>query len=142
MSTLEHDFADALNEASALAASSRAVERLLKTIGKKAEKNERTLRKKLDTALKKKSRKSGGVSAPVSLSEELCEFLDVPFGSQAARTEVTRQLNGYIKENDLQLLTDRTLIAPDEKLTQLLGTSASVSFFSLQGYMNRHFSTC
>ena len=113
--------------------------RQIKSLERKCEHRARSLEKKLATAMKKKSRQSGGFSRPVPISEELCSFLDCPAGSHVARTEVTKQLNVYIKAHNLQRAADRRIIDPDDRLTRLLGTSDGVSFFDLQGKMNKHF---
>ena len=113
--------------------------RQIKSLERKCEQRARSLEKRLATAIKKKSRQSGGFSRPVPISEELCSFLDRPAGSYVARTEVTKQLNVYIKDHNLQRDADRRIIDPDDRLTRLLGTSDGVSFFDLQGKMNKHF---
>lgn len=140
METVRDDVFEALSFTHSLSETARALESLLKSLKKRADRESTMLEKRLNAAVKKKSRSTGGVSAPVPLSAELCEFLEKPNGYQAARTEVTRQVNAYIKHHGLQVPQNMSYFAPDEKLTQLLGTSKQLSFFSLQGHMNRHFS--
>ena len=139
MEAVRDEISEALSVACAISETSRALESILKSLKKRSDREKASLEKQLGAAIKKKSRAAGGVSAPVPLSHELCKFLEKPDGYQAARTEVTRQLNAYIKDNGLQLPQNRSYFAPDDKLTQLLGTSEQLSFFSLQGHMNRHF---
>lgn len=139
MESFRDDVSEALSLAQSLSDTGRALESILKSLNKRAERENGSLERQLSLAIKKKSRSSGGVSAPVPLSPELCEFLNKPDGYQAARTEVTKQINAYIKQHGLQLQHNRSFFAPDEKLTQLLGTSERLSFFSLQSHMNKHF---
>ena len=113
--------------------------RQMQSLKRKTMKQHNATQRQLATALKKKSRRGGGFTNPVRISQELCEFLDSPPGTLLARTEVTKKLNEYIKSNKLQRSVDRRIVDPDEKLASLLGTSDGFSFFELQGLMNRHF---
>lgn len=90
----------------------------------------------------KKPRKPSGFVLPVNVSEELCDFLNIPHGSQVARTEVTKHIIQYITEHHLSHPEKKTLIVPDEKLGKLLGDNVdleTLTRFTLQRYMNRHY---
>jgi len=90
----------------------------------------------------KKPRKMSGFVLPVPISNELCDFLDMPHGSQVSRTEVTKYLIVYINENNLVNPEKKTLIVPNEKLLQLLGPDVdmkTLTRFTIQKYMNRHY---
>lgn len=113
--------------------------RQLQSLKRKTVKQQNSMQRQLSTALKKKSRRGGGFTSPVRISQELCKFLNSPPGTLLARTEVTKKINEYIKSNKLQRPVDRRIVDPDEKLASLLGTSDGFSFFELQGLMNRHF---
>ena len=58
-----------------------------------------------------------------------------------ARTETTKHLTKYIKENSLQSDNDKRKIIPDNKLIELfeLNENDKLTFFSLQKYLNKHF---
>ena len=58
-----------------------------------------------------------------------------------ARTEVTKYLTQYIKNNSLQDQENRRKIVPDAKLKTLLNVKDSdeVTYFNLQKYMKVHF---
>ena len=59
-----------------------------------------------------------------------------------ARTEVTKSVVAYIKENCLQPNSEKkNIITPDDKLKSLLGISDEdkLTYFNLQKYMNKHF---
>ena len=62
-------------------------------------------------------RKGGGFAALVTLSVELAEFTGE---TMLGRTEVTKRIWAYIKENELQNPKDRREILCDEKLSKVL----------------------
>ena len=87
------------------------------------------------------NRAPSGFVKPTKISDELATFLDKPAGSEMARTEVTRDINLYIRTNSLQDKSNGRKINPDTKLTDLLKISAGeeLTYFNLQKYMSRHF---
>lgn len=90
----------------------------------------------------KKPRKPCGFELPVLISNDLCDFLDMPHGSKVARTEVTKYIIQYISDNQLTHPEKKTMVVPDEKLFKLLGDDTDLSGltrFTMQKYMNRHF---
>ena len=113
----------------------------------------RTLEKKwareLKTAQKqnsKRKRKAGnrapsGFVKPTRISDELAKFLDKPSGTEMARTDVTRDVNKYIRANDLQDKENGRKINPDPKLAALLKLKKTdeLTYFNLQKYMSHHF---
>ena len=113
----------------------------------------RTLEKKwtreLKTAQKqstKRKRKAGnrapsGFVKPTKISDELASFLQKPSGSEMARTEVTRDINAYIRANNLQDKANGRKINPDTKLAALLKlkNTDELTYFNLQRYMSPHF---
>jgi upstream activation factor subunit UAF30 len=113
----------------------------------------RTLEKKwtreLKTAQKqssKRKRKAGnrapsGFVKPTRISDELAKFLEKPTGSEMARTEVTREINTYIRAHNLQDKENGRKIIPDTKLATLLKLKKSdeLTYFNLQRYMSPHF---
>tara|TARA_B110000971_G_scaffold168183_1_gene172513 strand:+ start:6528 stop:7232 length:705 start_codon:yes stop_codon:yes gene_type:complete len=117
-------------------------------------KNEyRTLEKRwsreVKAALKlssKKKRKSGnrapsGFVKPTKISNELASFLEKPVGTEMARTEVTRDINKYIRSNGLQCPTNGRIILADSALATLLKLQPTdeLTYFNLQKYMSPHF---
>jgi upstream activation factor subunit UAF30 len=113
----------------------------------------RTLEKKWTRELKaaqktsaKRKRKSGnrapsGFVKPTRISDELATFLDKPSGTEMARTDVTREINKYIRSNNLQDKENGRKINPDTKLQSLLklNTTDELTYFNLQRYMSPHF---
>jgi chromatin remodeling complex protein RSC6 len=113
----------------------------------------RTLEKKWARELKvaqkqssKRKRKAGnrapsGFVKPTRISDELAKFLEKPAGSEMARTEVTRDINKYIRTNNLQDKENGRKINPDTKLAALLKLKKTdeLTYFNLQRYMSPHF---
>jgi len=90
----------------------------------------------------KKPRKKSGFALPVTLSDDLCEFMDCEKGTKRARTQITKYLNLYIDENNLKNPENKRIIVPDTKLRKLLGDEiegVELTYFTIQKYMNKHF---
>jgi chromatin remodeling complex protein RSC6 len=97
-------------------------------------------------ASQKRKRKTGnrapsGFVKPTLISNELASFLGKPEGTEMARTEVTREINSYIREHKLQDKDNGRKIIPDKKLTSLLKIKKGeeLTYFNLQKYMSPHF---
>ena len=133
------EFLTKLNQAGALFASLRAEFRTL----------EKTWSRELKTAQKsqvKRKRKSGnrqpsGFVKPTKISDELAKFLEKPVGTEMARTDVTREINSYIRAHNLQDTSNGRKIIPDAKLATLLKLNKTdeLTYFNLQRYMSPHF---
>ena len=96
--------------------------------------------------LSKRKRKSGnrapsGFVKPTLISKELANFLGKPVGTEWARTEVTREINAYIRTHSLQDKENGRKINPDTKLRALLQLKKDeeLTYFNLQKYMSPHF---
>lgn len=94
----------------------------------------------------KRKRKSGnrapsGFVKPTKISDELASFLGKEKGTEMARTDVTREINAYIRANKLQDQDNGRKIIPDTKLAALLKLKKSdeLTYFNLQKYMSPHF---
>ena len=79
--------------------------------------------------------------SPTLISAELAKFLGKPTGTEMARTEVTREINGYIRLHNLQDKNNGRKINPDKNLATLLKikTGEELTYFNLQRYMSPHF---
>jgi len=94
----------------------------------------------------KRKRKAGnrapsGFVKPTKISDELATFLGKEKGSEMARTEVTRDINKYIRTHSLQDKENGRKINPDSKLAALLKLKKNdeLTYFNLQRYMSPHF---
>jgi upstream activation factor subunit UAF30 len=87
------------------------------------------------------NRAPSGFVKPTKISDELASFLGKDKGSEMARTDVTREINTYIRTNKLQDPTNGRKINPDKKLSTLLKlkTTDELTYFNLQKYMSPHF---
>ena len=102
--------------------------------------------KAAEKASAKKKRKAGnrspsGFVKPTKISDELASFLSKDKGSEMARTEVTREINTYIRTHKLQDKDNGRKINADKKLTALLKLQPKdeLTYFNLQKYMSPHF---
>ena len=114
----------------------------LKVLRRAAKRVDRTRRKR--TLPDDPDRKPSGFARPSELSDELCDFLHVERGTQLARTDVTRMVCKYIKDNNLNSEANRRSIDFTKPgagaLKQLLEpeSGAVVTYFNLQRYLKRH----
>tara|TARA_B100000424_G_scaffold84332_1_gene63070 strand:+ start:6773 stop:7342 length:570 start_codon:yes stop_codon:yes gene_type:complete len=112
---------------------------------------ERQVSRDLKAAAKvsqKRKRKAGnrapsGFVKPTLISNELASFLGKPEGTEMARTDVTREINSYIRAHNLQDKDNGRKIIPDKKLSGLLKLKKGdeLTYFNLQKYMKPHFAT-
>jgi chromatin remodeling complex protein RSC6 len=95
------------------------------------------IHKKRENAKKSPS----GFAKPNKISNELCDFIGVPHGSEKSRTDITRYINSYVKENNLNKPSNRRVIIPDDKLKNILkiNDGEEVTFFILQRLISHHF---
>ena len=113
-----------------------------KTLSKQIERDMKAAQK----ASAKKRRSSGnrqpsGFIKPTLITDELASFLGKSSGTEMARTEVSKEINQYIRENKLQDAANGRIIRPDSKLKKLLrvGADEELTYFNLQRYMKHHF---
>jgi chromatin remodeling complex protein RSC6 len=75
---------------------------------------------------------------PTKVTDELCKFLGHPAGTLISRSNVTKQINNYVKEKGLKNKHD---IKPDAALRKLLAVpeTEQLTYFNLQRYLNKHY---
>jgi len=110
---------------------------------------EKVITRELKAALKsssKKKKRSGnrtpsGFVKPTLISDELATFLGKEPGCEMARTAVSKEINAYIRANQLQDPENGRKINPDNKLRSLLKINGSdeLTYFNLQRFMKHHF---
>ena len=121
------------------------LQKVIKTVEKDVKKQLKHIKKDKKNEKQKTKRAPSGFAKPTKVTKELCEFMNKPEGSEIARTEVTKALVNYIKENNLIELSEesKSKIVPDEKLKNLLGIVddelIDLTYFNIQKYMNKHF---
>jgi len=99
------------------------------------------LKKDLMPEVEKKPRAPSGFAKPTYLSPAMCEFLDIPLGSELARTEVTKRVLGYVKEKALQNTEQKRVIDIDDRMRKLLNPEVDeqVTYFSIQRLLKGHY---
>ena len=113
------------------------------------------VRRDVDKGLRKKSKttrriadpnRPTGFKKPIEISTELAKFLKVEPGTKMSRTDVTKAINIYIKEHDLQNPLakrefDLNKSPAGKALFKLLNPTgeAAVSYFNLQRWLAPHF---
>lgn len=142
--TLSESFTELLGQLQAVRSQLTSVTGQVRALQKRADRELRQAQKNS----KKRAKRSGnrapsGFVKPTRISSELASFLGKPKGTEMARTEVTREINKYIRANELQDKKNGRVIHADTKLRKLLklGKNDELTYFNLQRYMSPHFAT-
>ena len=117
----------------------KTIKSLIKLVQKENDKKEKILKKERDR--KEKARLSpSGFAKPTDISTEMCDFLQIPHGTQMSRTEVTKKINTYVRSNNLKDPVNCRIIRPDAVLKKLLRVKDGdeVTFFHMQRLLNPH----
>jgi chromatin remodeling complex protein RSC6 len=140
--TVNGDFSEFMTKLQQVSSLISSLKSEFRTLEKKASRELKTANK----ASAKRKRKTGnrspsGFVKPTLISNELAGFLGKEHGSEMARTEVTREINAYIRANSLQDKANGRQINADKKLKTLLKINDGdvLTYFNLQRYMSPHF---
>ena len=140
--TLNDSFNELMTDFTAVRTQLTSLTSRLRVLQKRSDRELRAAQK----ASQKRRRKTGnrspsGFVKPTLISSELAAFLKKPKGTEMARTEVTREINSYIREHSLQDPKNGRRILPDAKLRKLLAVKKEeeLTYFNLQRYMSPHF---
>ena len=139
---LNDDFVDFMGKLQAAASLFSNLRNEFRSLEKKCTRELKAARK----VNKKQARKSGnrapsGFVKPTLITDELATFLGRSSGAEMARTEVTREINKYIRAHSLQDKQNGRKIIPDAALAKLLKLTKEdeLTYFNLQRYMSPHF---
>jgi len=139
---LSNEFTTILASIQTISSQISALRTALRGLEKKAVRELKAANK----ASKKRSKAKGnrqpsGFVKPTPISEQLAKFLGKPAGTEMARTEVTKEINAYIRAHNLQDPSNGRKINPDTSLRKLLqvGKDDTLTYFNLQRYMSPHF---
>jgi len=139
---LTKTFTEFLGKLQSLASAMNSLKTEFRLLEKKASR-ELKAAQKINAKRKRKSgnRSPSGFVKPTLISDELAKFLSKPSGTEMARTEVTREINGYIRAHNLQDKQNGRKINPDPELATLLKIQdgEELTYFNLQRYMSPHF---
>ena len=114
---------------------------VLETKVQRLEKALRKMKRDMIPESERKPRKPSGFAKPTYLSDTLCKFLNEPVGTEIPRTDVTRRVLQYVKDNDLQNPEARREIIVDSKLKELLNPMDNevVTYFNIQRLLKHHY---
>ena len=141
-STLNEDFASFFaklqNVTSLLSALKSDFRALEKKSARQLKVSQKVSAKRKNSAV---NRAPSGFVQPTLISDELAGFLGKDKGSKMARTEVTREINAYIRTHNLQDKENGRRINADKNLSTLLKlkNGEELTYFNLQRYMSPHF---
>ena len=139
---LKKDFEVLLNQLSSLKLLCSSIMSEVKNIEKRVNKDLKKYEREKKKLSKKSVRKPSGFAVPSKISKKLSDFMGLEEGIKIARTDVTKYIINYIKENGLQDSINHKLIKPDAELNELLGDKTNdieITYFNIQKYMNKHF---
>lgn len=136
------EFGTLINQLNIIKNQVSGIQQTIRELERRIRKQVKGLKKEAEMKQKtKQERKPSGFAKPSKVTKELCQFMNKTEGTEIARTDVTRALVAYIKENKLENSVNSKIIAPDEKLKSLLGVAdgEELNYFNIQKYMNKHF---
>ena len=139
---LTNSFTEFMTKFQGLVSAMASLKLDFKTLEKKAVREIKAAQKeKAKRKRKTGNRSPSGFVKPTLISPELAKFLGKPNGTEMARTEVTREINGYIRQHSLQDKANGRKINPDKALANLLKIKGGdeLTYFNLQRYMSPHF---
>ena len=113
-------FSEFISKFQAMLTNFNALKTELRSLEKITVKQLKVAEKLSNKKRRKGNRAPSGFVKPSLISDELAKFLDKPCGTEMARTDVTREINKYIRANNLQDKSNGRKINPDKQLTQLL----------------------
>jgi len=159
---IDIEFNTTINSMKTLITDARGVLSSYKSLHKRVNKRLRVLNRKPKGKRKGGNQKTNpsGFNKPTEITDALATFLGVKQGSLLPRTDVTRKINSFIKEHDLQgmMKVDKhgiekndnryinTSLPKSDKrykwsntLNNLLKPTENLSYFNLQTFLSPHF---
>lgn len=116
--------------------------KMIKEVEKKCNKKIKSLEKECKKSKNKGNKQPSGFANPTNVSKQLCEFMHKPLDTKMARTDVTKYIIQYIKNNKLEDPTNAKIIKPDNALSSLFDIKNNdeiLTYFNMQRHMNKHF---
>ena len=139
--TVAEQFTALLAQLSVLRSQVTSITSQVRALSKSHEREVKAASKSARKKRKSGNRQPSGFVKPAVISDELAGFLGKSKGTEMARTEVTREINSYIRANKLQDPKNGRRILADSKLRKLLKLKKTdeLTYFNLQRYMSPHF---
>lgn len=125
---------------SGLSAVLKTIQSSLKMLSKEFDKQKKII-DKVQKKKEKAKKSPSGFAKPCKISDELCEFIGIPKGTEQSRTDITRFINSYVKQHNLNNPDNRREFFPDKKLKAILNVKdgEKVTYFVLQRLIAHHF---
>jgi len=138
--SLRDDFDELVTELTAMRTHITKLSNHVKALRTRSEREVKAAQK-ASRKRKNPNRKPSGFVKPTPISPELATFLGKEKGVEMARTEVTKEINQYIKANKLADPENGRRIIADGKLRKLLNISKTeeLTYFNLQKFIKHHF---
>ena len=139
---LSSEFTNVLGVIGTLSSQLSALKTQVRALEKKAVRELKAANKASKRRQKAKgNRQPSGFVKPTLISAELAKFLGKANGTEMARTDVTKEINNYIRQHNLQDKTNGRKIIPDKALKALLKVKDEdeLTYFNLQRFMSPHF---
>lgn len=140
--SLGDQFSDFMGKLQSVSAAISSLKSDFRILEKKCLREMKTAKKLSDKRSRARGQRApSGFVKPTLVTNDLADFLGKPHGTEMARTEVTREINKYIRANSLQDAQNGRKINPDDKLAKLLNLKKTdeLTYFNLQRYMSPHF---
>ena len=138
---LQEQFQQVLSQCTALRSQLTTLTTQVRVLSKRTDRELKAARKLGRKKKRTGNRQPSGFVKPTKISNELALFLGKPKDSEMARTDVTREINKYIRAHNLQDPKYGRHILADAKLKKLLKLKKedNLTYFNLQKYMSPHF---
>ena len=135
---LQEQFSSLLAQLTALRSQLTTVTTQVRVLSKRTDRELKAAKKVGKRKKRAGNRQPSGFVKPTKISNELATFLGKEKGAEMARTDVTREINKYIRANNLQDPKNGRHILADSKLKKLLKLKKddNLTYFNLQKYMS------
>jgi chromatin remodeling complex protein RSC6 len=132
--------ADLIEKIASLATHIKTIQSSVKMLVKEFDKQKKIV-DKVQKKKEKAKKSPSGFAKPCKISDELCDFIGVAKGTELSRTDITRHINSYVKEHNLNNPQNRREFFPDKKLKSILNVKdgEKVTYFVLQRLIAHHF---
>jgi chromatin remodeling complex protein RSC6 len=129
-----------LEKIASMNAQMKSIQTAVKLVVKEFEKQKKII-DKVQKKKEKAKKSPSGFAKPCKISDELCEFMGIAKGTEQSRTDITRHINSYVKEHNLNNPQNRREFFPDKKLKAILNVKdgEKVTYFVLQRLIAHHF---
>jgi chromatin remodeling complex protein RSC6 len=129
-----------LEKVSTMSSQLKTIQTALKQLVKEFDKQKKII-DKVQKKREKAKKSPSGFAKPCKISDELCDFIGIPKGTEQSRTDITRYINSYVKQHNLNNPENRREFFPDKKLKSILNVKdgEKVTYFILQRLIAHHF---